>query len=150
NTYLALWSELGIVAGSIPILLVAVGFVAIAIRFRGSRSRLDTAPQAAAIAVTVTCAVHSLAAFSLEVAANTLIFLAILACGLATSWQRIRQGKPGVGSVASPVPRAARPMAGLGSISQKCPLRSTPSGTCMAASSSFSFCNNRSSRTLEG
>ena len=94
NTYLALWSELGIVAGSIPILLVAAGFVAIAIRFRGSRSRLDTAPQAAAIAVTVTCAVHSLADFSLEVAANTLIFLAILACGLATIWQPIRQGKP--------------------------------------------------------
>lgn len=94
NTYLALWSELGLVAGSIPILLVAGGFIAIAMRFRSSRSRLDTAPQAAAIAVTLTCAVHSLADFSLEVAANTLLFLAILACGLATIWHPAHQDKP--------------------------------------------------------
>lgn len=81
NTYLSLWSELGLIAGSLPILAVAVvafGFLRNILARRGSWRT-----QVASFAVIVLCAVHSLADFSLEIPADTLVFIAIVAAGLA-------------------------------------------------------------------
>ncbi|RYE49777.1 MAG: O-antigen ligase domain-containing protein [Hyphomicrobiales bacterium] len=81
NTYLALWSELGVVAGSIPILLVGVAAVRLA--WNSSRAGSDWAGRVAAVGVVVVAAVHSLADFSLEIQANTILFVLLL--GLGTS-----------------------------------------------------------------
>jgi Lipid A core - O-antigen ligase and related enzymes len=91
NTYLALWTELGVAAGSIVILSVAGAALLIARQFARSKSRMDIAPQAASLAVIVIAAVHSTVDFSLEIAANTILFLAVLAGGLATLWYPVRR-----------------------------------------------------------
>jgi O-antigen ligase len=81
NTYLALWSELGIVAGSIPILLV--GAAAVRLAWKSSRASADWTGRVAAVGVIVVAAIHSLADFSLEIQANTMLFVVLL--GLGTS-----------------------------------------------------------------
>lgn len=86
STYLSLWAELGIVFGSLPLLVVA-GFAALALRFYLARRGDWTAP-AAAFCVTVVVALHSLVDFSLEMEANALLFLAILAIGVASGPDR--------------------------------------------------------------
>lgn len=83
NTYLGLWSELGLVVGSLVILsvfLVAIRIVRAVIMKRGN---LET--QAIAMGVVTACALHSLVDFSLEIPANTLVFLAVLAAGAAST-----------------------------------------------------------------
>ncbi|MDX6767094.1 MAG: O-antigen ligase family protein [Candidatus Methylacidiphilales bacterium] len=82
STYLSLWAELGLVFGSLPILVVA-GFAALALRFYLARRGDWTAP-AAAFCVTVVVALHSIVDFSLEMQANVFLFLAILAIGVAS------------------------------------------------------------------
>ena len=90
NTYLTLWSELGLVAGSLPIL--AVGYLA----FRMLRSLIrregSWSAQTAGLGVIALGAVHSLVDFSLEIPANTLLFLAIVAAGTATTTITGREG----------------------------------------------------------
>jgi O-antigen ligase len=81
NTYLALWSELGLVAGSIPLVLVAI--VLGKVVWRLHEARLDWPARAAAAGTIVVAAVHSLADFSLEVQAVALMFTFLL--GLGTS-----------------------------------------------------------------
>lgn len=81
NTYLTLWSELGIIAGSLPPLAAAVAFVSIIGALRDPASNHLTA--AAAGGVIVLGALHSLGDFSLEIAANTYVFVAIIALGMA-------------------------------------------------------------------
>lgn len=81
NTYLALWSELGIVAGSIPVLLV--GMAAAKLAWNSSRASSDWTGRVAAVGVVVVAAIHSLADFSLEIQANTILFVLLL--GLGTS-----------------------------------------------------------------
>jgi O-antigen ligase len=81
NSYLALWAELGLIAGSIPIvLLLAAGF-----RIVGGlgKVRPDWTAKLAGLGVLVVGATHSLVDFSLEIQANTLLFLAIVATGVA-------------------------------------------------------------------
>ncbi len=92
STYLSLWAELGLVAGSIPMLLIA--WIAIdALRlYLGRRSGDWTAP-AAAVAVTVVAALHSTVDFSLEMQANVFFFLAVLAVGVARSDTRRNTGE---------------------------------------------------------
>lgn len=81
STYLSLWAELGVVAGSIPILLVAgIGLDALRL-YLGRRG--DWAGPAAAVAVIAVAAIHSVVDFSLEIEANVFLFLAILAVGVA-------------------------------------------------------------------
>lgn len=81
STYLALWSGLGLVVGTIPLLIVA------AIVFRLLSNRQNRArpsvERTAAIGATVTVAVHSLVDFSLEMQAVALMYVAILALGSA-------------------------------------------------------------------
>lgn len=81
SSYLSLWAELGVVAGSIPLLLLA-GIGVVALRLYLSR-RGDWTTPAAAVCVIVVAALHSVVDFSLEIEANTLLFLAILAVGVA-------------------------------------------------------------------
>jgi len=81
DTYLALWSDFGIVFGSIPILLIGlIGIKAWRI-FRSTRRRWINA--AIALGVITTAAIHSLADFSLEIQAVAYLFVAILAIGMA-------------------------------------------------------------------
>jgi len=84
NTYLALWSELGLVAGSLVIL--SVGLVAVRIGHAVIRRQGNLEAQAIALGSLVACALHSLVDFSLEIPANTLIFLALLAAGAASAF----------------------------------------------------------------
>jgi O-antigen ligase len=81
NTYLALWSELGVVVGSIPILLI--GAAAVRLAWKSSRSGSDWTGRIAAVGAIVVAAIHSLADFSLEIQANTILFVVLL--GLGTS-----------------------------------------------------------------
>jgi O-antigen ligase len=81
NSYLALWVELGIIVGSIPIVLLLLAGLRI---IRGlDKVRPDWTAKLAGLGVLVVGAVHSLVDFSLEIQANTLLFLAILATGVA-------------------------------------------------------------------
>jgi len=79
NTYLALWSELGVIAGSIPILLV--GIAAVRLAWNSSRAGSDWTGRVAAVGVVVVAAIHSLADFSLEIQANTILFVLLLGLG---------------------------------------------------------------------
>jgi O-antigen ligase len=82
STYLSLWAELGVIAGSIPLLLLAwIGVDALRL-YLGRRSGDWTAP-AAAVAVTLVAALHSTVDFSLEMQANAFFLLAVLAVGIA-------------------------------------------------------------------
>ena len=85
NTYLSLWAELGVFAGSIPIVIIAALAALILKRFftRSTDSR-SIVPQAAAIAVIVVVGVHALADFSLEIPANAFMLMAVLATALGT------------------------------------------------------------------
>lgn len=96
STYLSLWAELGLVAGSIPLLLLAwIGFDALRLYF--TRRGGDWTAPAAAVAVIVVAAVHSVVDFSLEMEANVFLFLAILAVGIARNGSRRDGSEPEAG-----------------------------------------------------
>lgn len=96
STYLALWAELGVVAGSLPLLLVAI-FTLQALRLYTTRSA-DWAAPAIAVSVVAVAAIHSLVDFSLEIEANAFLFLAILALAIARPKVVPRSGAPTRGS----------------------------------------------------
>jgi len=80
STYLSLWFELGLIGGSIPLLIVA----ALSLRaLRGFGDPSSRAVSIAAIAITVVFAIHSLVDFSAEIMANAFLFTAVLALGAA-------------------------------------------------------------------
>jgi len=81
NTYLALWSDTGIIFGSLPVLafLLAGGRLA----WRLVTGRGSWRMQAVALSVMIVGGLHSLVDFSLEIQANTIMFLAIIAVGSA-------------------------------------------------------------------
>lgn len=83
NTYLTLWSELGIVFGSLPILIYALifGQILLALVLR----RGDWLPQAVALSVMLVGGLHSLVDFSLEIQANTYFFVALVSIGLGST-----------------------------------------------------------------
>lgn len=86
STYLALWAELGLIAGSIPLLIIAVIGIDALRLYLGRRG--DWTAPAAAVGVIVVAALHSTVDFSLEMAANALFFLAVLAVGVARDGRR--------------------------------------------------------------
>ena len=92
NTYLTLWSEMGIVVGSIPMLILAFLSAMMIGRFLRANSGSNvTAPLATGLGAVTVVGVHALADFSIEIPANAVLFLAILACGtsaLASPKQR--------------------------------------------------------------
>lgn len=89
NTYLTLWAELGLVFGSIPIVLAALALLALVRRL--GTDKHTWVGEAAAIGVLATGAVHSLVDFSLEIQAVTLVYVAALSIGLASAWQAARK-----------------------------------------------------------
>lgn len=95
NTYLALWSELGLVAGSIPLLLITIALARVL--WRIGEGRLDWPARAAAVGAIVVAAVHSLADFSLEIQANALMFTLLLGLGTAATLSPRRQGMNSAG-----------------------------------------------------
>lgn len=88
STYLTLWVEMGLLAGSLPLLAGALVLVRL-IRLRRARSH-DVALPVAALGALVLGAVHSLVDFSLEIQGNLFLLLAILGLGLA---RRMPQGR---------------------------------------------------------
>lgn len=83
STYLTLWTELGLIAGTLPMLAIAY------LAFRLARALLrgdgSWTAQTAGLGVILLAAIHSLVDFSLEIQANTLLFIVIVATGTATS-----------------------------------------------------------------
>jgi O-antigen ligase len=80
NTYLTLWVEYGVGFGSVTLLLVAT-LLYWAVQGLNGAER-DILPAAIATAVIALTAVHALVDFSLEIAANTYLFVALVALGL--------------------------------------------------------------------
>ena len=83
STYLALWSEAGIVAGSLPLAIMALWAWRMARALR--RRRRDYALIAAALGALALAALHSSLDFSFEMPANAYLLLAMLALGIARS-----------------------------------------------------------------
>jgi O-antigen ligase len=81
DTYLALWAELGLVLGSIPLALVGLALIRTLFGLR--RVRADWTSKVAAIGVVIVGAVHSLADFSLEIPGVAMLFTAMLALGVS-------------------------------------------------------------------
>lgn len=87
NSYLTLWSEMGLVVGSIPMLLLAYCAVKL-LRSVRDGSNFPIAASAA-LGALVLGAIHSLGDFSLEMPANVYVFLAILGMGMAKRTQMV-------------------------------------------------------------
>lgn len=80
STYLALWFELGLVAGSIPLAIILL----LAGRsFRALSDPSSTVISVAALGAGAVMAIHSLLDFSAEIEANAFLFTVILALGAA-------------------------------------------------------------------
>ena len=82
NTYLALWSELGIVLGTLPILLLALAALALARRSLSAEVTPTSHLSDAALAAIVIAAAHSFLDFSLEMPANAFLLIAVIVLGL--------------------------------------------------------------------
>ena len=80
NTYLTLWSEVGLIVGTLPMIAVAVAAVKLVAIIR--RRRTDYAVAAAGLGIIVQQALHATVDFSLEIQANLMLFIVILAMGL--------------------------------------------------------------------
>lgn len=83
NTYLTLWSELGLLFGSIPIVIIVL--IGTRLMFALFARRGSWRAQVLALGVILVGGLHSLVDFSLEIQANTVLFLALLAIGWAAS-----------------------------------------------------------------
>ncbi|CUH84335.1 O-antigen ligase family protein [Thalassovita mediterranea] len=81
NTYLTLWSDYGLILGSVTMLAVVAALISLLRAIR--RRELAYLPAAIAVAVIVLTGAHSLVDFSLEIAANVYVFIALVALGLA-------------------------------------------------------------------
>ena len=81
STYLTLWAELGLIAGSIPLVILGMCFVRMLSQVRVRQNTY--LPAAVAAAVVVVCAVHSLGDFSLEMAANAYLFVVLISVGIS-------------------------------------------------------------------
>lgn len=92
NTYLALWSELGVVLGTLPMLLLALAAVALARRSLSTQVTPTSHLSDAALAAIVIAAAHSVLDFSLEMPANAFLLLALIVLGLGPAAAQAREG----------------------------------------------------------
>lgn len=81
NTYLSLWAETGLIAGSIPILLYLFALVRILAGF--GKAERSWGARAAGVGALTVAGLHSLVDFSLEIEADTIMLLFIT--GIAAS-----------------------------------------------------------------
>jgi O-antigen ligase len=81
STYLTLWSESGILFGSLPILIVLI--IGVRLAFKDMRQDRDAVFSIAALGVILQTGLHSLVDFSMEMPANIYLFLFILALAFA-------------------------------------------------------------------
>lgn len=81
STYLANWLELGVLFGSLPILIVSVFLAKMLVQVLVKKIR--KAEASVAIGVIVIAAIHSLVDFSLEIQAVTMLFTALMAVGMS-------------------------------------------------------------------
>lgn len=81
NSYLTLWAELGLIVGSIPILIIGICFGQMLLQFRQRKNTYRAAGIAAA--AVVLCAVHSLGDFSLEMTANAYLLIVLTGLGIS-------------------------------------------------------------------
>lgn len=79
STYLALWAELGVIFGSLPLFIV----LAATVRLLASR---PSGPRLAAIGVITVAAIHSTVDFSLEIEAVAFTFVAIVFLALGAGF----------------------------------------------------------------
>jgi len=86
STYLTLWSELGFVAGSLPMAIVVILFGGVVLRY--FRLELGSGVKLAAIGAVIAGATHSTIDFSLEMQANTYLFVALLGIGQSVGLRR--------------------------------------------------------------
>lgn len=86
STYLELWADLGILAGSIPMVLVAALATLLVVRLAGGQG--SWAGQTAALACIVAAGLHALVDFSLEIEAVAFLFATICAIGVASGRMR--------------------------------------------------------------
>lgn len=95
NTYLALWAELGLLLGSLPILILSLAAVALLRRSLGSETTPTSHLSDAALAAIVIAAIHSLVDFSLEMPANAYLLISLIILGLGpAAWGRGTGGGP--------------------------------------------------------
>lgn len=80
NTYLTMWSELGLIVGTLPMIAIAVVAVKLVDIIR--RRRTNYAVAVAGLGVIVQQALHATVDFSLEIQANLMLFIVLLAMGL--------------------------------------------------------------------
>jgi len=91
NSYLALWAELGVIFGSIPIILVVLIVIKAIKNYRKTQYRW--LHSAITLGVVITAAMHSLVDFSLEIQAIAYLFVAILALGVSGSSKSRKNNK---------------------------------------------------------
>lgn len=80
STYLALWFELGLIGGSIPLLLIGIAGLRALLALHDPSSKALSLASAAAIAVFAT---HSLLDFPAEIEANAFLLVVLLGLGAA-------------------------------------------------------------------
>ena len=84
STYLTHWSELGLVVGSLPILIVALcAWTVVRCLLQGGTKTVEVC---ASIGVITVAALHSLVDFSLEIQAVVFLFIAIVALGVTEAF----------------------------------------------------------------
>jgi O-antigen ligase len=88
NTYLTLWSELGLIGGSLPLLIIAALVWRTIKAPRGGTA--DWRFRCMSFGIVTVAAVHSLADFSLEIQANALLFVALLALGMPAATDKTK------------------------------------------------------------
>ena len=90
STYLSHWFELGLIGGSIPIVLCALCLLR---AWKLLRNRMyDYALPVATVSVIISQGVHSTVDFSLEMPANVVLFLAIVALGITPRHRKGHRG----------------------------------------------------------
>lgn len=83
STYLGLWVEMGLIAGSLPLICVAL-----AGRTAWRNARRGSMRGSLAIAVIVQCALHASIDFALEIPANAFLFIILIGLGISPTRQR--------------------------------------------------------------
>jgi O-antigen ligase len=92
NTYLALWSELGLVLGTLPMVLLLLASVTLLRRSLSGHVAPTSHLADAGLAAVVIAALHSLLDFSLEMPANAYLLVTLIVLGLGPVARQPQEG----------------------------------------------------------